>query len=458
MRVLRGAVATAVTLAAVLTGLPTTAASAAGSAAAAQAGADGTYRPVGPQRLLDTRSGLGAPAGALPDRRVLNLQVTARGGVPANGVSAVVLNVTVTAPTKGGYLTLYPAESTQPTASNLNFSAGKTIANSVTVPIGAGGRVAILHRGGSTHVIADVVGYYLSAASTDMGGEYYTVEPGRILDSRDPDFGGPLPGGWMVTVPVDFGEEGNAHLRALAVNVTAVSPQTGGYLTAWNGENDPPNTSTLNYGKGKIVPNMAIVPVAPCPWDYPCAGLPSISIYNGSSGGTHILIDLFGVYDDGTFAEGLRFRPLSPTRVADTRIGLGAPSAIGPNSTATITAGEPVSTPDTRALALNVTAVQPTAGTYLSVWPAGQDRPVVSTLNPAPGETVPNAAITEISPAYGFNVYNRSGSTHLVVDVAGTFEYLYPAARNPADRAAEGRLPGGAEPRPAPAPVAKRLG
>nr|MDT0661214.1 hypothetical protein [Micromonospora sp. DSM 115978] len=448
MRVLRGVLATAVTLAAILTAVPTA------SAAAAQATADGTYRPVGPERILDTRRGLGAPTGALPDRRVIDLQVTGRGGVPTTGVSAVVLNVTVTGPTKGGYLTLYPSGGAQPTASNLNFSTGKTIANSVTVQVGAGGRVAILHRGGSTHVIADVVGYYLGADATESGGEYFTVSPGRLLDTRDPSFGGPLDGGWMVTLPVDFGDVDNPHIRALAVNITAVSPQTGGYLTAWNGESEVPNTSTLNYGKGKIVPNMAIVPVAPCPWDYPCAGLPSIAIYNGSSGATHILVDIFGVYDDGT-GEGLRFRPLSPTRIADTRIGLGAPNAIGPNGTATITAGDPVSTPNTIALALNVTAVQPTAGTYLSVWPAvpGVDRPTVSTLNPAPGETVPNATITRVGPTFGFNVYNRSGNTHLVVDVAGTFEFLGAEAA----RGTAGRLPSGPELRPAPAPVSRPL-
>ena len=62
-----------------------------------------------PSRILDTRTGNGAPLAPVGPGAFINLQVTGRGGVPALGVSAVALNVTVTNPTLGGYLTIYPA-------------------------------------------------------------------------------------------------------------------------------------------------------------------------------------------------------------------------------------------------------------------------------------------------------------------------------------------------------------
>ena len=51
--------------------------------------------------------------------------MTGRGGLPATGVGAVVLNVTATGPTAQGYLTVYPTGGTRPTASNLNFMPGE---------------------------------------------------------------------------------------------------------------------------------------------------------------------------------------------------------------------------------------------------------------------------------------------------------------------------------------------
>ena len=86
------------------------------------------------------------------------LQVTTRGGVPANGGTAV-LNVTVTGATGVGFVTVYPCGSPQPNSSNLNYVVGSTIANLVVTKIGAGGKVCIFTSAG-THIIADVNGYY----------------------------------------------------------------------------------------------------------------------------------------------------------------------------------------------------------------------------------------------------------------------------------------------------------
>ena len=121
---------------------------------------DGTFHPLSPARILDTREGNGAPTGKVGPGRTLSLQATGRGGVPTSGVSAVVMNVTVTEPTAPSFLTVWPAGETRPTASNLNYVANQTVPNLVVVKVGAGGKVNLFNLSGSTHVVADVVGWY----------------------------------------------------------------------------------------------------------------------------------------------------------------------------------------------------------------------------------------------------------------------------------------------------------
>ena len=62
--------------------------------------ASGTYVSLPPSRVLDTRSGLGGTT--VGPNAILSVQVGGRGGVPATGVSAVVLNVTAAQPTSTG--------------------------------------------------------------------------------------------------------------------------------------------------------------------------------------------------------------------------------------------------------------------------------------------------------------------------------------------------------------------
>ncbi len=116
----------------------------AGTAATTAAG----YSALSPARILDTRSGNGAPALQLGAGSSMTLQVTGRGGVPASGVSAVVLNVTVTDAASGGCLAAWPAGEASPLASNLNYVAGQTVPNLVMVKVGAGGAVNLYSSGG----------------------------------------------------------------------------------------------------------------------------------------------------------------------------------------------------------------------------------------------------------------------------------------------------------------------
>ena len=102
----------------------------------------------------------GAPAAKVAPGIPISLQVTGRGGVPPAGVSAVVLNVTVTEPASGGWLAAWPAGEALPVVSNLNYVPGQTVPNLVVVKVGTDGRVNLYSSGGPVHVIADVAGWF----------------------------------------------------------------------------------------------------------------------------------------------------------------------------------------------------------------------------------------------------------------------------------------------------------
>jgi len=117
---------------------------------------DGGFTGVTPKRLLDTREPGQTPCVS----SVRNLTVT--GGlttIPANA-AAVALNVTVAAPTDSGFLTVFPAGATQPTASTLNFVSGQVVPNGTVVKVGTGGQISLFANSGCPQVIVDVLGYY----------------------------------------------------------------------------------------------------------------------------------------------------------------------------------------------------------------------------------------------------------------------------------------------------------
>jgi hypothetical protein len=151
------------------------------------------FNAVTPYRVLDTRN-----AGVLPlgpnERRELKL--TEMGGVPATGVGAVAMNVTVTEPTQTGFLTMWPEGRPRPEASNLNFVAGQTVPNAVISGVSPGGMVSIHNPFGTSHVLVDITGWFAlsntapelrslsltpSEVNTAGGAAVITVEA-RIID------------------------------------------------------------------------------------------------------------------------------------------------------------------------------------------------------------------------------------------------------------------------------------
>jgi hypothetical protein len=126
----------------------------------------GRFVPADPVRLLDTRNGLGSPtAGPLVGPGAIGVQVTGRGGVPATGVAAAVVNVTVTGGDGPNHLTVAPSGITLAellevaNTSVLNYSLGQDVANGVVATLGPNGQFIVGQFSGSVHVIVDLVGW-----------------------------------------------------------------------------------------------------------------------------------------------------------------------------------------------------------------------------------------------------------------------------------------------------------
>ena len=375
------------------------------------------FTPLPPARILDSRTGNGAPAAKVASGAAIDLQVTGRGGVPAGDVSAVVLNVTVTEPADRGYLTVWPTGENRPVASNLNFAAGQTVPNLVVVKVGSGGRVSLYNgAAGAAHVVADVAGWY-GAGGAASGSRYHPLAPARLLDTRT-GLGAALEklaaGATLDLAVTGRGGVPASGVSAVVLNVTVHDPLSGGYLTAWPTGDLLPLASNLNFLGGQTVPNLVIAKIG-------ADG--SVSLFNGG-GATHLIADVAGWFGPDGESTGAHYHPVTPSRLLDTRIAVGAPAAqVAPGESIDlqVTGRGGVPATGVTAVILNVTVVTPVSAGYVTAWPTGDARPVASNLNFVAGQTVPNLVVAKLGAGGKVSFYNGGGSTHLIADVAGWY-------------------------------------
>ncbi|MFJ6347847.1 FlgD immunoglobulin-like domain containing protein, partial [Streptomyces sp. NPDC092046] len=372
--------------------------------------ASGRYQPVTPARVMDTRNGTGVAKEKIGPGGTVSLQVTGRGGVPeSTAVSAVVLNVTATNPTASTFVSAYPYGTTRTSASNLNVVAGQTVPNLVVVPV-KDGKVTFYNRSGSVDLIADVAGYYWPG---QLGSLYEPVTPARLMDTRS-GIGVPKAKvGADQTVTLTVAGQGGvpaSDVTAVVLNVTATNPTASTFVSVYPYGTTRTSASNLNVVAGQTVPNLVVVPVK--------AG--RVTFYN-RSGSIDLLADVAGYFTSAT--SGSLYEPVTPARLMDTRSGIGVPKAkVGADQTVTLTVagqgGVPAS--DVTAVVLNVTATNPTASTFVSVYPYGTTRTSASNLNVVAGQTVPNLVVVPVKDGK-VTFYNRSGSIDLLADVAGYY-------------------------------------
>ncbi|MEU6309922.1 hypothetical protein [Streptomyces sp. NPDC047014] len=370
-----------------------------------------------PTRLLDTRSGVGAEAGAVRPYSVARVKVGGNSGIPS-GVTAVALNVTVTNARSSGHITAYPSGTDQPTTSNVNFVAGQTVPNMTIVPVGADGYVELVNRSyGDVELIADVTGYFTRSA----GSGYTSLDPFRIVDSRaGQGTWGPVGGRTSFDVQVaGQGAIPGSGVTAVALNVTVTAPRGAGHLTVYPSGQQAPDTSNVNFTAGQTIANSVIVPVGPDG---------RISVRNGAWDPADVIVDVVGYYSPSSKAAYL---PTKPTRLHDSRewdfpvqgqdyrylpLADGRPeiTAYALNATVTNTQGSGHLTvapdPNPWSKYLDGTAIRPTP-------------PNSSNLNWTRGATVPNLVQAGTGPTGVIDFWNRGWEkTDLIVDMFGLYE------------------------------------
>ena len=374
------------------------------------------FVPVTPCRVADTRNAggsFGGPAVAANNNRTFAIPQSSC-GIPATAV-AYSLNVTAVPQGPLSYLTIWPAGQNQPFVSTLNSADGRVVANAAIVPAGSNGAVSVFATN-QTDVVLDINGYFDAQNPAAM--PFYPVTPCRVADTRNSSglFGGPPIGDGTLrefalpqsscAIPPNSG--------AYALNVTAVPDEGLNYLTTWPAGRSQPFVSTLNSFDGSVVANAAIVP----------AGTNgSIDVF--ASNRTDVVLDVSGFFaSSAAGSKPLSFYPVPPCRVADTRnpAGTFGGPAIGGLASRnfpipTSACGIPATA---RAYSLNVTAVPQGILNYLTIWPAGQSRPFVSTLNSLDGRILANAAIVQAGSNGSVSVF-VTDPTDVVLDINGYF-------------------------------------
>ncbi len=363
---------------------------------------DGTPAPplrfvaVTPCRAFDTRKTTPIQGGTSRD-----FIIAGTCGIPPTA-AAYSLNIGVVPQGPLGFLTAWPTGGDRPLVSTLNSTDGRIKANAAIVPAGAGEAVSV-YVTDTTNVFLDVNGYFV-ADSSQLA--FYPLTPCRVVDTRRGN-GGIMQAGETRDFPLLAGPCNiPSTAQAYSLNFTVVPPGRLGYLSTWPAGQTQPLVSTLNDTTGTIVANAAIVPAG-------TGG--DIDVYVQDA--TQVVIDINGYFappDTG----GLSLYTVAPCRVLDTRKTTGAFNGllVPPVNVVASPCGV-LST--AQGFVLNATVVPPGPLGYLTLWPDGEQQPVVSTLNAFDGYITNNMAI--VPTVNGSIDAFANGTTQLILDLFGYF-------------------------------------
>jgi PKD repeat protein len=368
----------------------------------------GTYVPIDPSRVLDSRFGTGL-SGPFSPGVPRTFQVAGVGGIPANAV-AVTGTLTVTGQNGSGYVFLGPDATPTPASSTLNFPYGDTRATGVTTALGPGGILSATLGGASAHVVFDVTGYFAPDAS---GATYVSLEPARIVDTRA---GSGLSGPFAAQVPRTFQVAGLGGVPAAAVAVTGILTVTGqsgaGFYALGPDPVAVPSSSTLNFPMGDSRASGVTVALGP-------GGTLSATLSAASQ--AHLVFDVTGYFVPG--GSGSSYVGLSPARLLDTRvaIGLSGPFAASVPRTFQVAGLGGVPTP-ANAVTGTLTAIGQSGAGYVYLGPTPVASPSSSTLNFPWGDVRANGVTVALGNGGTLSgTFLPAGTVHLLWDVSGYF-------------------------------------
>jgi Trypsin len=352
--------------------------------------------------VLDTRTGIGGATGARGAASTTTFPVTGVGGVPATGVTAVLLDVTAVVGATGTYLTLFPAGATMPGVSMVNGGPQQTISNAAVVPVPANGKISVYNQAAGVHVVADVEGYYTSAAGT--GGGFVSVQPTRLFDTRD-GTGATIPSGGSRVFTLTGGVV-PAGASALFADLIV----TGATAYGWVGTfaTGGTNRSVLDYVPGTTAHGVGVK-----------LGSDGKATFTNNSGSAiHLVLTAEGYFTNSA-TTGSVLRTVTAKRLLDTR-GDGAKTPLAAQGTVDVATGLPAGA----TAVLNLTVVGNAAVGYLRAWPVGGTEPATSLVNYPDLGTGARAGLAAVRVGTGgkIRIRNVSGGTaHVLADFQGWF-------------------------------------
>lgn len=377
------------------------------------------YTPIVPRRVLDTRITPPTP------NQTIFLSMFAQ-GVP-NNATAVTLNVTVTGAVFPEALIVFRDGGVFPHQSNLNWTAGETVANLVTVGIGGvngGVDFYFTSIGPLPYLIVDLEGYF-TPPGAGTAGEFVALVPSRITDTRpgsgQANAGATLGPGSSLDVQVTgAGGVPSTGVGAVVLNATVTDTTTAGFLTVWPTGAARPLASNLNWAARWTRANRVIVPVG-------TGG--KVSFFSGA-GVADLVVDVSGYFTDAT-ASGSAFYALrsetlfNHPRILDTRDGTGGHLGRLTPDTVTVLAvggqgGFPLAGTPTAAV-INVTVTDTSSAGALVAWPDGSSLPGASDLNWLRGQTVPNLVVVALPPSGNIDILVYGGGADVIVDALAWF-------------------------------------
>ncbi|MEW2147034.1 hypothetical protein AB0869_29910 [Micromonospora vinacea] len=365
--------------------------------------------PIDSMALLDTRDGTGGTTGVRGAKSVTTFNAVGIGGIPASGVSALMVDVTAISPTASTFLTIYP-DLTDPTASVLNASIGEVISNSAVVKPGTNGKLAVRNTNGNVHIRVDVVGYFTTATGS-TGSGFVPVNHTRVVDSRTGQgiTAGTLPTNGTRAANISGGGLVPSTATAVMLDV-AVSGATGnGWLTVGS---SAAALAGIDYVKGTTSTGMTVK----------LNGSGSVTLQNRGSA-VHVVITVQG-YWTGSPTTGAGLRPIPATTLYDSRFPSGAqPVPAGGSVDVAVGGTTGLPTRGIAAAVLNVHAVGPTVAGSLTVSPLDGTPNTASTTNfPASHIARSSLVVTKLGTDGKVRIKNSSGGTvHIVVDLQGWF-------------------------------------
>lgn len=246
-----------------------------------------------------------------------------------------------------------------------------------------------------------------SATESDVGVEFAAVAPIRLADTRV-GLGVPAGATEAVAVPVAGVGPIAPGADSVALNLTITNPRGDGFAVLFPAGTETPSGSSVNFRRGQTRSNLVIAKIG-------SGGRVAVRL----SVPADVVVDAVGYFAaPGSGGPVGRLHGVAPARVLDSRVGLGVAQALAGGSVAELAVAGRAGVPPQGAVAvaLNLTATNASAETYVSTFVAG-GAPQTSTLNLGPGETRANVAIVPLAPNGTIALFNYAGTVDVVADV-----------------------------------------